>query len=120
MLEVLNVVMRFSTWGFTTYRWIRKREEFLLFLSLALWIDSLAALAQKPILENLGLNPEAKVLVPLLSLLAVVEGILLLATSLCLHERLRSTSGQILIILTAVSGSAYVLLATLFGTPPCS
>ncbi|ASJ12608.1 hypothetical protein A3L14_06770 [Thermococcus thioreducens] len=118
MLEVLNVAMRFSTWGFTTYRWIRKREGFLLFLSLALWIDSLAALAQKPILENLGLHPEAKVLVPLLSLLAVVEGILLLVTSLYLHERLGSAGGQVLILLTSVGGSAYVLLAALFDTSP--
>lgn len=110
--------MRFSTWGFALYRWARKREEFLLFLSLALWIDSLAALAQKPILEDLGLHPEAKVLAPLLALLAVIEGILLLTTSLSLSGHIKTIRGQILIILTAAGGSSYILLATLFNAPP--
>jgi len=118
VLEILNVIMRLFTWGFALYRWARKREEFLLFLSLALWIDSLAALTQKPILEDLGVHPEPKVLAPLLALFAVIEGILLLATSLYLCERLKTMRGQLLIILTAVGGSAYVLLATLFKTSP--
>lgn len=36
MLEVINVVMRFLTWGFALYRWAKRREEFMLFLTLAL------------------------------------------------------------------------------------
>ncbi len=37
VLEVINVVMRFLTWGgFALYRWAKRREEFMLFLTLAL------------------------------------------------------------------------------------
>lgn len=116
MLEILNVIMRLFTWGFALYRWVRKQEKFMLFLSLALWIDVLAALTQKPILEDLGVSLNPETLAPIFAFLAVVEGILLLTTSFYLTERLETTKGQLLLVLASVAGSAYVLLATLFST----
>jgi len=116
VLEILNVLMRLFTWGFALYRWIRKREKFMLFLGLALWIDFLAALAQKPILEDLSVSPNPETLAPFFALLAVVEGILLLATSLYITERLDTRKGQLLLVLTSVIGPTYILLATLFST----
>ncbi|MCD6524240.1 MAG: DUF835 domain-containing protein [Thermococcus sp.] len=116
MLGILNVVMRLFTWGFALYRWARKQEKSMLFLSLALWVDFLAALVQKPILENLGVSHDPKTFTPLLALLAVIEAVLLLTTSLYLNERLETMKGQLLLVLASVAGSAYVLLAALFST----
>lgn len=48
--------------GFALYRWAKRREEFMLFLTLALWIDSLAALAQKRILVEIGAPPNGEAL----------------------------------------------------------
>lgn len=115
MLEILNVLMRFFTWEFALYRWIKKREEFMLFLSLALWMDFLAALAQAPVLKKLGVTPEATSLLPLLAMLAVAHGILLLATSLYLLGQLKNLHGQLLLVGTVIGGSAYVLLATIYS-----
>ena len=118
MLEILNVIMRLFTWGFALYRWVRKQEKFMLFLSLALWIDVLAALAQGPILEELGVNPEVTALMPLMALLAVIQGVLLLVTSLAILERLESLRAQVLLTAIVAGGSTYVLITTIYSLSP--
>ncbi|WP_245612549.1 DUF835 domain-containing protein [Palaeococcus ferrophilus] len=118
VLEILNVVMRFFTWGFSFYKWVKKREEFMLFLSVALWIDFLAVLTQKPILAHLGWVPEVAVLIPLLSTFAVIEGTLLIAAALLVLDSLKTPWGQLVVVLSVVLGSTYVLVGTLLNEPP--
>lgn len=57
-------------------------------------------------------------MVPLLALLATIEGMLLLLMALHLLGRLRTTGGQVLLISVTVGGSTYVLLATILGASP--
>ncbi len=118
MLELLNLLMRFFTWGFATYRWWRKNEEFMLFLALGLWIDFLAAFSQRPILEALGLKPDLIALAPLMSMLAVVEAILMLAAALTVGKHLKERRGQLVILLSSIIGMSYTLAATILSRPP--
>ncbi|WP_010477729.1 DUF835 domain-containing protein [Thermococcus zilligii] len=118
MLELLNLLMRFFTWGFATYRWKKRGEGFMLLLSLALWMDFLAALTQEGILSALGLSPNLASLVPLMSFMAVFEGILLMAVSLSLRDQIKTRWGQFLILACGTAGPTYVLLAVLLGAPP--
>ena len=118
MLEIVNVLMRFFMWVLATYRWKKKQENFMLLLSIALWIDFLAALTQRPILEKLGETPEITALAPLLSLFAIAEGILLIATSLYVLNRFKTLREQFAVVLSVIVGSTYVLLAVLLSQPP--
>ncbi len=114
----MNVLMRFFMWALATYRWKEKQENFMLLLSMALWIDFLAALTQRQILEKLGWSPDPNALAPLLSLFAVVEGSLLIATSLYLLNRFKTPREQFAVVLSVIIGSSYVLIATLLNQPP--
>lgn len=118
MLELLNLLMRFFTWSFATYRWWRKNEEFMLFLALSLWVDFLAAFSQRPILEALGLKPDLSALASLMSMLAVVEAILLLAAALTLEKHLEERRGQLVILLSSIIGLSYTLAVTILNRPP--
>ncbi|ASJ07243.1 DUF835 domain-containing protein [Thermococcus pacificus] len=118
MLEILNVIMRFLTWGFATYRWRKRGEYFMLLLSIALWMDFLAALTQKQVLSDFGLNPNLASLIPLMSLMAVFEGILLIAASLSLRDRIKTLWGQFLLLACGIAGPTYVLLTVLLDASP--
>ena len=118
MLEILNVIMRFFTWGFATYRWWKRGEHFMLLLGLGLWIDFLAAFSQKPILDALGRNPDPSALAPLMSMLAVIEAVLLIATALTVRKSLMEHKGQLAILLSAITGMSYVLVAAVLDLPP--
>lgn len=118
MLEILNIIMRFSTWGLATYRWGKRNERFMLFLSLGLWMDFLAALAQKQVVSELGWNPNPTALLPLMSIMAVFNGILLMAASFSLRRQLDARRNQFLILTCVIAGPTYVLLATLLGASP--
>ncbi len=115
MLEILNVAMRFFTWGFATYRWGKRREEFMLLLSIALWTDSLAALSQRQILSDLGWSPNPASLIALLPALAVFEAFFFVVASLFLLERLQTLRGQLLLLACAIAGPTYVLLTVLLS-----
>ncbi len=118
MLETLNVLMRFFTWGFATYRWWGKKEDFMLFLSLGLWIDVLAAFSQGPILKTLGLQPNLSALAPLMSMLAIVEALLMLATAVTVRKNPGERRGQLIIFLSTIIGMSYILAATILNRSP--
>jgi hypothetical protein len=115
MLEILNLLVRLLVWGLATYRWWKRREEFMFLLSLAIWIDVLAALSQKAVLEDIGLEPNMVVLAPLMSILAIVEGVLLIGTSLLVLDRLEERRSQLVLLTSATLGSLYVLMVALLG-----
>ncbi|MDK2853403.1 MAG: hypothetical protein PWQ92_297 [Thermococcaceae archaeon] len=118
MLEILNVVVRLFTWGFSLYRWLKKREEFMLLLSIALWIDFLVAFTQQPILTCLGLSPDATALMPLLSMFAVIEAVLLITTSFFVLERLKMFWGALTVAISSLLGPAYILAGVLLNVSP--
>ncbi len=115
MLEILNMVMRFFTWGFATYRWEKRNERFMFFLSLGLWMDFLGALVQKHMVSKLNWNPNLASLLPLLSFMAVVEGILMVAASFSIREQFDTRRNQLLLLICVIGGPTYVLLATLLN-----
>ncbi|ASJ02597.1 hypothetical protein A3L09_04645 [Thermococcus profundus] len=117
MLEILNVLMRLFTWGLAVYRWGKRREGFMFPLTLALWIDFLAALTQRAILTDLGWTPSANALAPLLSTFAVLEGTLFITVALLVLDSFDTLKGQLTVLVSSVIGPAYVLVAVLLNEP---
>ncbi|NJF24662.1 DUF835 domain-containing protein [Thermococcus sp. Bubb.Bath] len=115
MLEILNLIVRLLVWGLATYRWWKRREDFMFLLSLAIWVDVLAALSKRAVLADIGLKPKTTALAPLMSILAIIEGVLLITASLLVLDRIKELWSQFALLTSTTLGSLYVLMATLLS-----
>ncbi|WP_231833734.1 DUF835 domain-containing protein [Pyrococcus horikoshii] len=117
IFEVINLGMRGIIWGFSFYKWLRRKEDFMLLLSITFWFDLLGGLSQKQLLIHFGVEPNPTALTPLMSTFALTEGILLLVASMDVTGRARDLKIIILFIIASHFGLTYILICTLINAP---
>ncbi|AEC51061.1 hypothetical protein PNA2_0143 [Pyrococcus sp. NA2] len=117
MYEIVNLIMRILTWILSVYRWARKRENFMLLISIAFWIDFLAGLSQKPLIQRFGLNPDPNQLLPLTVTFATIQGVILLIAALYLINEGNNYKAIGASVAVSQLALLYVLLCVLLNAP---